>query len=160
MVDKLMVLTLNLYLKFDSMLDREGNGNPLQCSCLENPRDGGAWWAAVYGIAQCRTQLKRLCSSSFNISPSNEHLGLSSFMIDWFDLLTVQETLNSLHQHHRMKASILWCSAFFMVQLSHPYMTTEKAIDLTRRTFVSKVMSLLFNTLSRFVAFLPGVNGF
>ena len=81
---------------------------------------------------------------SFNISPSNEYSGLISFRIDWFDLLTVQGTLKSLLQHHSSKASILWCSAFFMVQLSHPYMTTGKTIDLTRWTFVSKVMSLLF----------------
>ena len=93
---------------------------------------------------------------SFSISPSNEYSGLISFRIDWFDLLAVQGTLKSLLQHHSSKASILWCSGFFMVHLSHPYMTTGKTIALTRRTFVSKVMSLLFNTLSRFViAFLP-----
>ena len=93
---------------------------------------------------------------SFSISPSNEYSGLISFRIDWFDLLAVQGTLKSLLQHHSSKASILQHSAFFMVQLSHPYMTTGKTIALTRWTFVSKVMSLLFNTLSRFViAFLP-----
>ena len=92
---------------------------------------------------------------SFSISPSNEYSGLISFRNDWFDLLSVQGTLKSLLQHHSSKASILRCSAFFMVQLSHLYMTTGKTIALTRRTFVAKVMSLLFNTLSRFIAFLP-----
>ena len=93
-------------------------------------------------------------SFSFSISPSNEYSGLISF--DWLDLLAVQENLKSLLQHHSSKVSILWCSAFFMVQLSHPYMTTGKTIALTRRTFVGKVMSLLCNTLYRFViAFLP-----
>ena len=95
-------------------------------------------------------------SFSFIISPSNEYSGLISFRIDWFDLLTVQGTLKSLLQHHSSKASIFRHSAFFMVQLSHPYMTTGKTIALTRRTFVSKVLSLLFNVLSRFAtAFLP-----
>ena len=95
-------------------------------------------------------------SFSFNISPSNEYSGLISFRIDWLDLLAVQETLKSLLQHHRSKASILRCSAFFIVQLSHPYMTTGKTIALTRRTFVGKVLSLLFNMLSRLVTtFLP-----
>ena len=88
-------------------------------------------------------------SFSFSISPSNEYSGLISFRMDWFDLLAVQGTLKSLLQHHSSKASILWRSAFFMVQLSHPYMTTGKTITLTRRTFVGKVMSLLFNMLSR-----------
>ena len=93
---------------------------------------------------------------SFSISPSNEYSGLISFRIDWFDLLAVQGTLKSLLQYHKMKASILWCSAFFMVQLSHPYMTTGKTIALTLQIFVGQVMSLLFNILSRFViAFLP-----
>ena len=90
-------------------------------------------------------------SFSFSISPSNEYSGLISFGIDWFDLLAVQESLKSLLQHHSSKASILRCSAFFMVQLSHPYMTTGKIIALTRQTFVGKVMSLLFNMLSRLV---------
>ena len=95
-------------------------------------------------------------SFSFNISPSNEHKGLISFRMDWLDLLAVQRTLTSLLQHHSSKASILWCSAFFMVQLSHPYMTIGKTIVLTRQTFVGKVMSLLFNMLSRLIiAFLP-----
>ena len=95
-------------------------------------------------------------SFSFSISPSNEHLGLISFRMDWLDLLAVQETLKSLLQHHISKASILWCSAFFTVQLSHLYMITGNTIALTRWTFVSKVMSLLFNILSRVViAFLP-----
>ena len=91
---------------------------------------------------------------SFNISPSDEHPELISFRIDWLDLLAVQGTLKSLLQHHSSKASILWCSAF-IVQLSHPYMTTEKTIALTRQTFFGKVMSLPFNMLSRLViAFL------
>ena len=95
-------------------------------------------------------------SFSFSISPSNEYSGLISFRMDWFDLLAVQGTLTSLLQHHTSKASILRHSAFFMVQLSHPYMITGKIISLTRWTFVGKVMSLLFNMLSRFViAFLP-----
>ena len=88
---------------------------------------------------------------SFSISPSNEYSGLISFKIDWFDLFAIQGTLKSLLQHHSSKASIFWRSAFFMVQLSHPYMTTGKTIALTIQTFVSKVMSLLFNMLSRFV---------
>ena len=92
----------------------------------------------------------------FNISPSNEHPGLISFRMDWLDLLTVQGTLKSLLQHHSSKASVLRCSAFFIVQLSHPYMTTGKTIALTRQTFAGKVMSLLFNMLSSLViTFLP-----
>ena len=95
-------------------------------------------------------------SFSFSITPSNEHPGLISFRMDWFDLLAVQGTLNSLLQHHSSKASILQCSAFFTVQLSHPYMTTGKTRALTRRTLFDKVMSLLFNMLSRLViTFFP-----
>ena len=95
-------------------------------------------------------------SFSFNISPSNEHPGLISFTMDWLDVLAVQGTLKSLLQHHNSKASVLRHSAFFIVQLSHPYMTTGKTIALTRRTFADKVMSLLFNMLSRLViTFLP-----
>uniref|UniRef100_A0AC11DEM6 Uncharacterized protein n=1 Tax=Ovis aries TaxID=9940 RepID=A0AC11DEM6_SHEEP len=95
-------------------------------------------------------------SFSFNISPSNEHPGLISFRMDWLDLLAVQGTLKSLLQHHSSKASIPRCSAFFIVQLSHPYMTTGKTITLARWTFVGKVISLLFNMLSRLViTFLP-----
>ena len=90
-------------------------------------------------------------SFSFNISPSDEYSGLFSFRIDWMDLLAVQWTLKSLLQHHSSKASILQHSAFFIVQLSHPYMTTGKIIPLTRQTFVGKIMSLLFNILSRLV---------
>ena len=93
---------------------------------------------------------------SFNISPSNEHSGLISFRMDWLDLLAVQGTLKTFLQHHSSKASILQCSNFFIVQLSHPDMTTGKTIALTRQTFVGKVMSLLFNMLSRLViTFLP-----
>ena len=99
-------------------------------------------------------------SFSFNISPSNEYSGLISFRMDWLDLLAVQGTLKSLPQHHSSKASILWHSAFFIVQLSHPYMTTGKTIALTRQTFVGKVMFLLFNMLSRLVInFLPRSKG-
>ena len=95
-------------------------------------------------------------SFSFSICPSKEHSGLNSFKMDWLDLLAVQGTLKSLLQHHSSKASILQCSAFFIVQISHPYMTTGKIIALTRRTFVGKVISLLFNMPSRLViAFLP-----
>ena len=90
-------------------------------------------------------------SFSFSISPSNEYSGLISFRMDWLDLLAVQGTLKRLLQHHSSKASILWCSAFFIVQLSHPYMTAGKTIALTRQTFVGKVMSRLFNMLSRLV---------
>ena len=93
---------------------------------------------------------------SFSISPTNDYLGLIFFRIDWFDLLAVQGILKSLLQHHSWKTSVLWHSVFFMVQLSHPYMTTGKTTALTRQTFVSKVMSLLFNMLSRLVIhFLP-----
>ena len=95
-------------------------------------------------------------SFSFSISPSNEYSGLISFRMDWLDLFAVQGILKSLLQHYSSKASILWCSAFFMVQLSHSYMTSGKTIALTRWTFVSKVMSLLFNMLSKLViALLP-----
>ena len=98
---------------------------------------------------------------SFNISPSNEHSGLISFRMDWLDLLAVQGTLKSLLQHHSSKASILRRTAFFIVQLSHPYMTTGKTIALTRRTFVDKVMSLLLNMLSRVViTFHPRIKHF
>ena len=103
-----------------------------------------------------RMQWPKYWSFSFSISPSNEHPGLISSRMDWLGLLAVQGTLKSLLQHHGSKASIFQCSAFFTVQLSHPYMTTGKAIALTRWTFVGKVMSLLFNMLSRFViTFLP-----
>ena len=102
-----------------------------------------AWWLKYW-------------SFSFSISPSNKYSGLISFRIDWFDLLAVQGTLKSLLQHHSWKPSILWNSAFFIVQISHPYVTTGKTIAVTIWTFVGKMMSLLLNTLSRFVtAFLP-----
>ena len=95
---------------------------------------------------------------NFSISPSNEYSGLVSFRMDWLDLLPVQGTLKGLLQYHSLKASVLWCSAFLMVQLSHPYMATGKTIALTMCTFVGKLMSLLFNTLSRSViAFLPRI---
>ena len=103
-----------------------------------------------------RIRWPKYWSCSFSIRPSNEYSGVISFKMDWLDLLAVQGTLKSLLQHHSSKASILLCSAFIMVQLSHPYMTTGKTIALTRWTFVGKVMSLLFNTLSRCViTFLP-----
>ena len=107
-----------------------------------------------------RIRWPKYWSFSFNISPSNEHSELISFRMDWFDLLAAQGTLKSLLQHHSSKVSILLRSAVFIVQLSHPYMTAGKTIALTRWTFVSKVMSLLFNMLSRLViTFLPKVEG-
>ena len=103
-----------------------------------------------------RIRWPKYCSFSFSISPSNEYSGLISFRMDWLNLLAVQGTLKNLLQHHSSKASVLQCSAFFIVQLSHPYMTTGKTIALTRRTFVNQVMLLLFNMLSRLVIiFLP-----
>ena len=191
--------TERLHFHFSLSCIGERNGNPLQCSCLENPRDKGAWWAAVYGVVQSRILLKWLSSSSsisielmmpskhlilchplllpsifpsirffskelalsirwpkywnfsFSISPSSEYSGFISFRIDWLDLLIVQGTLSSLLQYHDSKASILWYSTFFVFQLSHLYVMSEKTIALTTWTFVSKVMPLLFNTLSRFV---------
>ena len=105
-----------------------------------------------------RIRWPKYWSFSVSISPSNEHPGLISFRMDWPDLLAVQGTLNSLLQLHSSKASIFWCSAFFTVQLSHPYMTTGKTIALTRQFFVGKVMSLLFNMLCRLViTFLPRI---
>ena len=110
----------------------------------------------VFKWVSCSHHVVKVLEFQLQISPSNEHPGLISFRMDWLDLLVVQGTLKSLLQHHSSKASILQCWTFFTVQLSHPYMTTGKTIALTRRTFVDKVMSLLFNMLSRFViAFLP-----
>ena len=111
-------------------------------------------------VFSCESELHirwpKYWSLSFSISPSNEYSGLISFRMDWLDLLAIQETLKSLLQHHSSKALILYCSAFFVFQLSHTCMTTGKTIALTRQTFVCKVMSLLFNMLSRLViAFLP-----
>ena len=102
-------------------------------------------------------QWPKYWSFSFSISPSNEHPGLISFRMDWLDLLAVQGTLKSLLQHHSSKVSIFWCSDFFIVQFSHPYMIIGKTIALTRWTFVGEVMSLLFNMLSRLVCILPYV---
>ena len=99
--------------------------------------------------------MAKVLEPCFSISPSNEYSGLISFRADWLDLFAVQGTLRSLHQHHSLKASVLQCSAFFMVQLSHPYMTTGKIIALTIWTFVDEVMYLLLNTLSRFVIAFP-----
>ena len=104
-----------------------------------------------YNESTLRMRWPNYWSFNLNISPSNEHSGLISFRMDWLDLLAVQGTLKSLLQHHSSKASIFWCSAIFTVQLSHPYITTGKTIALTRRIFVGKVMSLLFNMLSRLV---------
>ena len=110
----------------------------------------------LFPMSQFITSRGQSTGVSASACPSNENSGLISFRMDWLDLLAVQETLKSLLQHHSSKASILWCSAFFTVQLSHPYMTTGKTIALTRRTFVGKVMSLLLNMLSRLVTtFLP-----
>ena len=109
-----------------------------------------------YNESTLRMRWPKYWSFSFSISPSNEHPGLISFRMDWLGLLAVQETLKSLLQHHSSKASILRCSAFLTVQLSHPYVTTGKTITLARQTFVGKVMALLFNMLSRLViTFLP-----
>ena len=121
-------------------------------SCLQSFPASGS-----FPVSQFFTSgVQKYWSFSFNISPSNEYSELISFRMDWFDLPTVQRTLKSLLQHYSSKASILQCSAFFIVQLSHPYMTTGKTIALTRWTFVGKVMSLLFNMLSRLViTFLP-----
>ena len=111
---------------------------------------------SLFELSVLRIRQPKYWSFSFSISPPSDYSGWISFRIDSFDLLAVQGTLKSLLQHQSSKASILWCSAFFIVQLSHPYMTTGKTIALTRCTFVGKVMSLLFNTLSRLViAFLP-----
>ena len=109
-----------------------------------------------------RIKWPKYWSFSFNLSPSDEHPGLISFRMDWLDLHAVQGTLKSLLQHYSSKASILWCSAFFTVQLSHPYMTTGKTIALTSQTFADKVKSLLFNKLSRLVIklFFQGVSVF
>ena len=108
-----------------------------------------------FGESALRIRWSKYWSFSFSISPSNEYSGLISFRIDWFDLLAIQGTLKSLLQHSNLKASIPWHSAFYMVQLSHLYVTTGKTIVLTRQTFVSKVISLLFNKLPSFViAFL------
>ena len=119
-------------------------------SCLQSfPESGSFPMSQFFSI-----RWPKYWSFSFSISPSNEYSGMTSFRMDWFDLLAVQGTLKSLLQHHSSKASILWYSAFFMAQLSHPYMTTGKIIALTRRTFVGQVMALLFNVLF-VIAFLP-----
>ena len=122
-----------LHFHFSLSCIGEGNGSPLQCSCLENPRDGGAWWAAICVVTQSRTRLKWLSSSiqrigvfSFSVSPSHKYFGLISLRIDWFEIFTVQGTPKNLLQYHSSKTSFFWHSAFFVVQLSHPYMTTRK----------------------------------
>ena len=120
-------------------------------SCLQSFPASGSFQKSVLHI-----RWPKYWSFSFSINPSNEYSGLISFRMDWLDLLAVQGTLKNLLQHHSSKTSFLWCSAFFIVQLSHPYMTTGKTIALTRRTFVGKVMSLLFIMLSTLViTFLP-----
>ena len=118
---------------------------PFSSCSQSSPASGSSQMLAL------RIRWPKYWSFSLNLSPSNEHPGLISLRKDWLHLLAVQGTFNSLLQHHSLKASILWHSAFFIVQLSHPYMTTGKTIALTRRTFVDKVMSLLFNMLSRLV---------
>ena len=115
---------------------------------LSQHQDLFQWVSSLHWVA-------KYWSFSFNISPPNEHSGLISFRMDWLDSLAVQGTLKSLLQHHSSKVSILWCLAFFIDQLSHPYMTTGKTIALTRWTFVDKTMSLLFNMLSRLVITFP-----
>ena len=124
-------------------------------SCLRSfPASGSFLMSQLFTPADWK--VLEYSSYNFSISPSNEYSGLISFTIDWFDLLAVQGTLKSLVKHHSSKASILWCSAFFMVQFSHPYVTTGKTIALTIWTFVGKVISLLFNMLSSFlIDFLP-----
>ena len=130
------------------------NNHPILCHPLLLPSIFPSIRVFSNELALC-TRWPKYWSFSFSISPSKEYSGLISFRMDWLDLLAVQGTLKSLLQHHSSKASILQCSAFFMVRLSQPYMTTGKTIALIRQTFVSKVMSLLFNMLSRFVlAFL------
>ena len=125
-------------------------------SCLQSFPASGKWVSFFANESVLHIRGPKYWSFSFNISPSSEYSGLISFRMDWLDLLAVQGTLESLLQHHSSKGSVLWCSAFFTVQLSHPYMTTGKTIALTRRTFVSKVISLLFSMLSRLViTFLP-----
>ena len=125
--------------------------HPLYLLPLNFPRIGVSSNESAFHI-----RWPKYWSLTFSISSSNQYSGLISFRIDWFDLLAIQGTVKSLLQHHSLKASILPRSAFFMVQLSHPYMTTGKIIALTIQAFVSKVMSLLFNMLSRFViAALP-----
>ena len=126
-------------------------------SCLQSFPASGSFPVTQFFISDGQS----IKSFSFSISLSNEHSGLISFRMDWLDLLAVQGTLKSLLQHHSSKASILQCSAFFTVQISHPYMTTGKTIALTRWTIVGKVMSLLFNKLSRIAtAFLLGASIF
>ena len=125
----------------------------------ESAHHFSAFWlrsSVLSNESALRIRWPKYWSFSLNISPSNEYPGLISFRMDWLDLLAVQETLKSLLQHYSSKASILWCSAFFIVQLSHPYMTSGKTIALTRQTFVGKVMSLFYNMLTRLViTFLP-----
>ena len=131
------------------------NNHLILCSLLLLPSVFPSTRVFSSELALCLRQPKYQ-SFCLSISPSNEDSGLTSFRIDWFDLLAVQGTLKSLLQHHSSKASILWLSAFFIVQLSHPYMTTGKTIAFTIWTFVGKAMSLLFTMLSRFViGFLP-----
>ena len=163
------VLPMNIQdwfpLRLTDLISGEGNGTPLQYSCLENPMGGGAWWAAIHGVAKSRTRLsdftftfhfhalkKEMATHSsvlaWRIPGTGEPGGLLSMGLhrvghDWSDLADLisllSKRLESLLQHQSSKASSLWHSAFFMVQLSHPYMTTGKTIALTRRTFVSKV---------------------
>ena len=133
-------------------------GDAIQPFNLSSPSLPAFNHAQHQGLWQCLSSSR--WSYSFSISPSNEYSGLISFTIDWFDLLAVQGPLKSLLQHHNSKEWMLWCSAFLMVQISHASVTTGKTIALTRQTFVGKVMSLLFNVLSRLIiAFLPRIEG-
>ena len=129
--------------------------NHLILSSLSPPAFNLSQHQGLFHWGSSLHQVAKDWSFSFSISPSNEHPGLISFRMDWLDLLAVQGTLKSLLQHYSSKASILWHSAFFIIQLSHPYMTIGKSIALTRQTFVGKVMSLLFNMLSRLVITFP-----
>ena len=141
-------LTLGLLMSTESVMP--SNHLIFCCPFLLPPSISPSIWVFSNKLV-LRIRWPKYWSFSFNICLYSEYSGFISFRIDWFDLLAVQETLKSLLQHHSSKASVLRCSAFFIVQLSHPYMATGKTITLTRQTFVGKVMSLLFNILSRLV---------
>ena len=142
-------------LKFMSIESVMPSNHLVLCCPLRLPPSIFPWIRVFSNEAVLRIRLPKYWSFSFSISTSNEHSVLISFRMDWLDLFAVQGTLKSLLQHHSSKGSIIQCSAFFIVQLSHPYMTTGKTIALTRWTFVDKVMSLLFNMLSRLVIIPP-----
>ena len=143
-------------LKFTSIKSVMPSNHLILCRPPSPPAFHLSQHQSLFQWVSCLHQVVKYWSFSLNISPSNEYSGLISFRMDWLDLLAVQGTYKSLLQHHSSKASILQCSAFFTVQLSHPHMTTRKTIALPRWTFVGKVMSLVFNMLFKFVtAFLP-----